>query len=90
MDATIRELEAYAKSPYIAGRKPKFIYFGGGTPSYLSAQQLTELTDRMKRSFHGTKQKKLPLSANQVLFGEEIGSDKKFWSYSIESWDRKF
>ena len=48
MDATIRELEAYAKSPYIAGRKPKFIYFGGGTPSYLSAQQLTELTDRMK------------------------------------------
>ena len=48
MDATIRELEAYANSPYIAGRKPKFIYFGGGTPSYLSAQQLTELTDRMK------------------------------------------
>ena len=48
IDATIRELEAYAKSPYIAGRKPKFIYFGGGTPSYLSAQQLTELTDRMK------------------------------------------
>ena len=48
MDATIRELEAYANSPYIAGRKPKFVYFGGGTPSYLSAQQLTELTDRMK------------------------------------------
>ena len=48
MDATIRELEAYANSPYLNGRKPKFIYFGGGTPSYLSAQQLTELTDRMK------------------------------------------
>ena len=48
MDATIRELEAYANSPYLKGRKPKFIYFGGGTPSYLSAQQLTELTDRMK------------------------------------------
>ena len=48
MDATISELKAYANSPYLAGRKPKFIYFGGGTPSYLSAQQLTELTDRMK------------------------------------------
>ena len=30
-------------------RKPKFIYFGGGTPSYLSAKQLTELTDGMKK-----------------------------------------
>ena len=48
LDATMKEFEAYAASPYLAGRKPKFVYFGGGTPSYLSAQQLTELTDRMK------------------------------------------
>ena len=48
IDATMAELHAYAESPYLAGRKPKFVYFGGGTPSYLSAQQLTELTDRMK------------------------------------------
>lgn len=48
LDATMQELERYAQSSYIAGRKPKFVYFGGGTPSYLSAQQLTELTDRMK------------------------------------------
>ncbi|MFP6887165.1 MAG: radical SAM protein, partial [Opitutales bacterium] len=38
----------YADKPYLAGRKPKYVYFGGGTPSYLSAQQLTELTDEMK------------------------------------------
>jgi oxygen-independent coproporphyrinogen-3 oxidase len=48
IDATMAELQAYAESPYLTGRKPKFVYFGGGTPSYLSAQQLTELTDRMK------------------------------------------
>jgi oxygen-independent coproporphyrinogen-3 oxidase len=48
IDATMKELEAYANSSYLQGRKPKFVYFGGGTPSYLSAQQLTELTDRMK------------------------------------------
>lgn len=48
LDATIKELKKYSKSSYLAGRKPKFIYFGGGTPSYLSAQQLTELTNRMK------------------------------------------
>lgn len=48
LSATIKELKAYADSPYLRGRKPKFVYFGGGTPSYLSAQQLTALTDEMK------------------------------------------
>lgn len=48
LDKTITELEYFAKKPRIAGRKPRFIYFGGGTPSYLSGPQLTELTDRMK------------------------------------------
>ncbi len=49
LDATLQELEMMAKKPLIQGRQPKFIYFGGGTPSYLSAKQLGELTDRMKK-----------------------------------------
>lgn len=48
LDCTIREMEMLAERPLLAGRKPHFIYFGGGTPSYLSAKQLVELTDRMK------------------------------------------
>ncbi len=48
LDATLKELQAYTEKPYIQSRKPKFIYFGGGTPSYLSAKQLTNLTDSMK------------------------------------------
>jgi oxygen-independent coproporphyrinogen-3 oxidase len=48
LDAGIAELEIYARSPLIHGRKPKFVYFGGGTPSYLSVPQLKSLTDRMK------------------------------------------
>ncbi len=48
LDAGIAEFELYAKSPLIRGRKPKFVYFGGGTPSYLSVSQLKSLTDRMK------------------------------------------
>lgn len=48
LDCTMRELEMLAKKPLLAGRKPHFVYFGGGTPSYLSATQLVELTDRMK------------------------------------------
>jgi len=48
LDAGIAEFELYAHSPLMRGRKPKFVYFGGGTPSYLSVTQLQSLTDRMK------------------------------------------
>ena len=48
LDAGIAEFELYAQAPLFAGRKPKFVYFGGGTPSYLSVSQLKSLTDRMK------------------------------------------
>ncbi len=49
LDALLRELTTYAARPVIGGRKPRFIYFGGGTPSYLSPEQLRFLTDGMKR-----------------------------------------
>jgi oxygen-independent coproporphyrinogen-3 oxidase len=48
LDAGIEELKVYAASPLIRGRKPQFVYFGGGTPSYLSVSQLESLTGRMK------------------------------------------
>lgn len=51
LDAGIREFERYAQTSYLAGRKPQFVYFGGGTPSYLSINQLTDLTNRMKDLF---------------------------------------
>jgi oxygen-independent coproporphyrinogen-3 oxidase len=45
------ELGKYAAAPFVNKRKPKFVYFGGGTPSYLSVNQLKSLTDRMKELF---------------------------------------
>lgn len=48
LNRSIQELEMYAKKTFIGGRKPKFVYFGGGTPSYLSVKQLKTFTDRMK------------------------------------------
>ena len=51
IDSGIKEIEKYGATPYLKGRKPKFIYFGGGTPSYLSVSQLTDLTERMKAVF---------------------------------------
>ncbi len=48
LELAIRELELYGAKPFIGGRKPQFVYFGGGTPSYLSESQLRHLADRMK------------------------------------------
>src|SRR6185503_8772738 len=36
IDAALNELALYAGRKAIAGRKASFVYFGGGTPSYLS------------------------------------------------------
>jgi oxygen-independent coproporphyrinogen-3 oxidase len=48
LDLAVRELQLYGAQPFIGGRKPQFVYFGGGTPSYLSEGQLQHLTDQMK------------------------------------------
>jgi oxygen-independent coproporphyrinogen-3 oxidase len=48
LDAALLELDTYAKLPAISGRKANFVYFGGGTPSFLSSEQLVSLTDGMK------------------------------------------
>ncbi|MBX7209135.1 MAG: coproporphyrinogen III oxidase family protein [Verrucomicrobiaceae bacterium] len=46
--AGMKEMAELAAKPYLAGRKAHFVYFGGGTPSYLSTPQLEELAGRMK------------------------------------------
>lgn len=51
MDAMAREVELYAEKPAVAGRKPRFVYFGGGTPSYINPKQLRELVARVKSVF---------------------------------------
>lgn len=48
LEAAARELRIYTEKPFLGGRKPRFIYFGGGTPSYISSRQLTWLTGMMK------------------------------------------
>lgn len=41
--AITKEVELLARTPAVGGRHLDFIYFGGGTPSYLSADQLRRL-----------------------------------------------
>lgn len=47
VQALIRELELLSHQPGVSGRELRFVYFGGGTPSYLSSRQLRSLRERM-------------------------------------------
>jgi oxygen-independent coproporphyrinogen-3 oxidase len=67
LDAILNEFSLYSGKPFIGGRKPNFVYFGGGTPSYLSVEQLQYLTEGMK--------KLLPWDeAEEVAFEAEPGT----------------
>ena len=47
LDVLGREWELYAEQPALVGRPLNFIYFGGGTPSFLSVRQLQGLVKRL-------------------------------------------
>jgi oxygen-independent coproporphyrinogen III oxidase len=47
LDVMAREWEIYNTYPAINGRPLNFVYFGGGTPSFLSVRQLTSLVNRL-------------------------------------------
>ena len=47
LETLAREWELYRDQPAIAGRPLNFVYFGGGTPSFLSTQQLQSLVARL-------------------------------------------
>jgi oxygen-independent coproporphyrinogen-3 oxidase len=50
LDLLGREWELYANEPALAARPFNFIYFGGGTPSFLSTRQLESLVRRVTAS----------------------------------------
>ncbi len=48
LDALAREVDLYARQEAIASRPLRFVYFGGGTPSYIAVKHLHQLLDRIK------------------------------------------
>jgi len=49
VQALSREIELVSQQPVMGGRPFRFVYFGGGTPSFLSAKQLTSLVDLIRQ-----------------------------------------
>lgn len=43
-----REIELVSRLPVMGDRAFRFVYFGGGTPSFLSPRQLTSLVERLQ------------------------------------------
>jgi len=46
--ALSREIELVSQLPVMGNRPFRFVYFGGGTPSFLSPKQLTRLVNRLR------------------------------------------
>jgi oxygen-independent coproporphyrinogen-3 oxidase len=67
LDAVVRELTLYSQKPFIGGRTPTFIYFGGGTPSFLSTRQLSQVVDAMKQQLDWNR-------AEEIAFECEPGT----------------
>lgn len=52
VSALSREIELVSRLPAMGGRPFRFVYFGGGTPSFLSSRQLTSLVDRLRANIN--------------------------------------
>ena len=65
--ALSREIELVSRLPVMGGRPFRFVYFGGGTPSFLSGKQLTSLVDRLKANINWDR-------AEEVTFECEPGT----------------
>lgn len=68
--ALSREIELVSKLPVMSDRPFRFVYFGGGTPSFLSGKQLTSLVDRLRQSIRWDQ-------AEEVTFECEPGTLSK-------------
>ena len=67
LDALAKEVEIYSSTPVVRGRALSFVYFGGGTPSYISAKHLKALVDRLKKAIPWD-------SADEIAFECEPGT----------------
>jgi len=61
------EIGLVSQQPVMGERPFRFVYFGGGTPSFLSAKQLTSLVDRLRKHVNWDK-------AEEVTFECEPGT----------------
>lgn len=70
VSALSKEIELVSQQRVMGDRPFRFVYFGGGTPSYLSVRQLESLVDRLRKSIDWSQ-------AEEVTFECEPGTLKE-------------
>ena len=67
LDSLATEVERYSRLAAVQGRPLTFIYFGGGTPSYIAAKHLLSFVERIQESMPWT-------GAREITFECEPGT----------------
>lgn len=80
VDALTREMALYRDRAVFQGRPLRFVYFGGGTPSYLGSRQLRSMVERLEESVSWAQAEEVTfecepgtLSESKVTALREIG-----------------
>jgi oxygen-independent coproporphyrinogen-3 oxidase len=71
VDAIIREMELTAGAPFINAHPFQAVYFGGGTPTALSAESLTRLVSAVKKLFPLSNDCEITLEGRIYNFSKE-------------------
>jgi oxygen-independent coproporphyrinogen-3 oxidase len=90
--ALAREVELYGARPQVADRPLDFVYFGGGTPSFVSVRHLRELSARVQAVYPWDRVREVTfecepgtLTRTKVAAIRELGVTRL--SLGIESFD---
>ncbi len=70
-DNIVREIENYAKLSYIKGTVFDAVYFGGGTPTTLSSEELRKILRALKQYFHFTDDAEFTIETTVTQLTEE-------------------
>lgn len=94
VDTLDQEVQLLKDQPAVTGRPLQFVYFGGGTPSYLSSRQLLSLRERLSNSFSWDNAEEVTfecepgtLSLDKVKTLKEIGITRV--SLGVENFNDK-
>jgi len=78
INALIKELELYSKKPCLQSRTIDFVYFGGGTPSCLSIDQLQLLSEHSQKIISWDHAKEISFEAEPgTLNSEKLATLKR-------------
>ena len=88
----IKEIHAYAKLPYLQTTTFDAVYFGGGTPTTLSAEDLCSILKTLKETFRFTEDAEFTIETTVTELDEEkmdrlIGAGVNRFSVGVQTFD---